>query len=460
MRVILVGRTGLDDILREDRSLELVRVRAPADAIGELATPVDDLSPGEAVVVVSGEAQRQLLARSSKLDGEAIPGRERMVEFIRGLRMVDPDVRVLGEGGTESSASDLFDATLPTTQDAEVIASALRERVAQRDATGAAALQDVPPDAPAEPTQAAYAETLASEMVSDLATTQAGSFESASAAPATSPDELSIIEQLLKGQDIVAPAMEVLRHRTGDPQLAFVPGVPGVPGLAGTNGVPVAWAGAAHGILVPGRREVDLAPHARWLAGWIRLRDQQAQLREAAFTDPLTGAWNRRYFDRFLPHALDRAKPSRASVTILLFDIDDFKRYNDEYGHEAGDEILVEVVRLMRTVTRPGDRICRIGGDEFAVVFDDPAGPRTEGSKHPASVSVIAQRFQKEILGHRFPKLLDCAPGTLTISGGLATFPWDGTSARELLAIADERAMESKRQGKNAITIGPGARLG
>ncbi len=142
-----------------------------------------------------------------------------------------------------------------------------------------------------------------------------------------------------------------------------------------------------------------------------------------------------------------------------MFDIDDFKKYNDEYGHDAGDEILSEVVRLLRSVTRPTDKVCRIGGDEFAVVFHEPEGPRSPDSKHPTTVHAITRRFQQQVISHKFPKLSGCAPGTLTISGGLATFPWDGQTPAELLARADERAMESKRQGKNAITIGPGAIL-
>jgi two-component system cell cycle response regulator len=196
---------------------------------------------------------------------------------------------------------------------------------------------------------------------------------------------------------------------------------------------------------------------AAWLARWLMLREQQDQLRVAAFTDDLTGAYNRRYFDRFLKTALAQASEQRQSVTVLCFDIDDFKKYNDRYGHTAGDDILRETVRLLKSVIRPTDRVCRIGGDEFAVIFHEPAGPRDPASKPPASIAQIASRFQRQICEHRFPKLAEEAPGTLTISGGLATFPWDGRTAEELLDRADQLACASKRQGKNAITVGPGA---
>ena len=79
---------------------------------------------------------------------------------------------------------------------------------------------------------------------------------------------------------------------------------------------------------------------ASWLAHWLALREQHRQLYSAAFTDSLTGAWNRRYFERFLESAIKDAQRRRQSLTILIFDIDDFKHYNDTYGHPAGDKVL------------------------------------------------------------------------------------------------------------------------
>jgi diguanylate cyclase (GGDEF)-like protein len=223
----------------------------------------------------------------------------------------------------------------------------------------------------------------------------------------------------------------------------------------------VSWESETYGLLrASAAKAAVLAPHARWLACWLRLRDQHGQLHEAAFTDPLTGAWNRRYFDRFLSGVLERARAERWFVSVLLFDIDNFKQFNDLYGHDAGDEILVQTTALLRSVIRPSDRVCRIGGDEFVVVFHDPEGPRESGSRHPGSVFEIAARFQKQIASHRFPKLSQTTPGTLTVSGGLATFPWDGQTPDELLVRADRLALESKRAGKNAILYGPGTRLG
>ena len=175
-----------------------------------------------------------------------------------------------------------------------------------------------------------------------------------------------------------------------------------------------------------------------------------------AMRDELTGAWNRRYFNRFLKRIVGHARDQRTSVTLMIFDIDDFKTYNDKYGHTAGDEILVETTRLMQAAVREQDVVARIGGDEFAVIFWDAEAPRRAGSRHPADVRKICDRFRKMILAHKFPKLLDEAPGTLTISGGLAAFPWDAKTPEELIERADAMALESKQQGKNAIKFGPG----
>ena len=201
----------------------------------------------------------------------------------------------------------------------------------------------------------------------------------------------------------------------------------------------------------------QLAPWADWLARWLALEEQVADLRRLAMTDELTGVWNRRYFQRFLERRLQEAGRERQQVTLLVFDIDDFKQYNDNYGHPAGDEILRETARLIQSLVRDHDVVARIGGDEFAVVFWDKGEPRHLGSQHPDNVLAIARRFQKAICEHQFPKLGKEAVGRLTVSGGLAGFPWDGRTPEELIDQADAMALQSKRNGKNAVCFGPGA---
>lgn len=211
-------------------------------------------------------------------------------------------------------------------------------------------------------------------------------------------------------------------------------------------------------LCVPGASGNEVSAWVEWLGTWLAMDRKMRRLRKWAYQDELTGAWNRRFYLSFVEHAIRGAREARRSVTVMLFDLDDFKIYNDRYGHEAGDEILCETVKLLNSVIRTGDRVCRIGGDEFVVVFADPAGPREAGSTHPDSAEQIARRFQEQVCRMRFPKLGPDAPATLSISAGLATFPWDGQSAESMLRVADERALASKRRGKNAITFGPGSR--
>lgn len=201
----------------------------------------------------------------------------------------------------------------------------------------------------------------------------------------------------------------------------------------------------------------QLEPWAAWLARWLALDHSHRSYRRLAFQDDLTGAWNRRFFNSFLRDVIAQAAQARRPVTLMVFDIDNFKTYNDQFGHEAGDEILQETVKLMHSVIRQGDRVCRIGGDEFAVIFADPEGPRTPGSMQLESIEAIARRFQEQICKMRFPKLGAEAPGTLSISAGLATYPWDGADPDSLVRHADQLALKSKHKGKNIITFGPGA---
>jgi len=176
-------------------------------------------------------------------------------------------------------------------------------------------------------------------------------------------------------------------------------------------------------------------------------------LHRLAITDYLTGAYNRRYFYRFTDQLLGRAQSERSRVTLLLFDIDDFKRYNDAYGHAAGDQILREATALMRQVTREHDIVARIGGDEFAVLFWDAEPPRRPDSQHPQEAFALAGRFVDALAKHAFDSLGPEAKGVLTISGGLATFPWDGNTCRELLRHADGALRQAKESGKNAIYL-------
>lgn len=445
-RVILVGRTGLDAALRLDSGVDLIRVRTPLEALGELATPIDQATPQRAVVVLAGEAQRSVADVVDLPEGEGAPPHERVREYVRSLRQIDPGVRIVSVCNEGMFTDDeLFDAVIAADSEVETVRSAMRAgpRLTQEttSAPNSARIDIVPPQTSAPIPRPAVAPVGVAPM-----------------SGAEAPGDVPLIDLMLQGKDILSAAVSAIRLRVNDPGLEFVELASKSARPMGGSLVPITSGETILGYLAPTSAASPLlVGEAKWLGAWLRLRDQQTQLRQAAFTDPLTGAWNRRYFERFLASAIETAREHRWNVTVLVFDVDNFKSFNDKFGHEAGDDILKETVRLLSSVIRPSDRVCRIGGDEFAVIFHEPRGPRKPDSRHPTSVFDIAQRFQERINTAQFPKLGPSAPGQLTISGGLATFPWDGNSAHELLVRADELALTSKRQGKNVITIGPGA---
>ena len=293
------------------------------------------------------------------------------------------------------------------------------------------------------------------------------------------PSDIDLVRAVLDGHDVQGAAMRVLRHHLGSADVRFVaeprPGeeaaveldrrglrqvavtrhAPGSPSTTGAH--PASDAIRAYGILIS--RTIDeahLRAWADWLSSWLDLDEQHQELRRLAWTDELTGAGNRRAFDKLLADTIHAAQRDWRFFGLMLFDIDDFKRYNDDYGHDTGDEVLKEIVELLRACIRRGDHIFRIGGDEFAVLFCDPEGPRRGGTLDRESATTIANRFQRAVaelsLGHIG---LD-GPGTVSVSTGFASFPWHGLDPLALYRAADGFCLDSKRAGKNQITFGPG----
>lgn len=197
------------------------------------------------------------------------------------------------------------------------------------------------------------------------------------------------------------------------------------------------------------------------------------ELEQLATLDDLTGLKNRRYMREFLSQILSRTERQARHVTLLMFDIDDFKKYNDQYGHAVGDAVLRQVALLMQRCCRKHDVVGRIGGDEFAVIFWDlpserdrkaaeakanaaaqpPVERRHHPSPHPREAYFMAERFRRQLSAADLTYLGAEGKGTLTISGGLATFPQDAATPEELFAKADQAMLEAKRSGKNRVYL-------
>ncbi|QOV88923.1 sensor domain-containing diguanylate cyclase [Humisphaera borealis] len=202
----------------------------------------------------------------------------------------------------------------------------------------------------------------------------------------------------------------------------------------------------------------DLAPMIGRVAA---LQIRHAALQKMAITDELTGVYNARYFRHFLTRILEKARQMHFPVTLLLFDIDDFKNYNDQFGHQVGDEILKQTASMMRKSVREHDLVARIGGDEFAVVFWDKEGPRTPREPRPGVVSrpphspvQVFERFKRLIQSDEFTALGQHGRGKLGISAGLAVYPYEGHDVPTLIAEADKALMQgAKKHGKNRLSL-------
>lgn len=169
-----------------------------------------------------------------------------------------------------------------------------------------------------------------------------------------------------------------------------------------------------------------------------------AQLAELAQTDALTGLLNRRGFDNNLAREWRRCRRAGSPISLLMLDADHFKRYNDRFGHQAGDQVLRAIANcIVANIRRPGDIAARYGGEEFAVVLPDT---------DRAGALLVAETIRTAIEG----LAIDHLPGNLfvTVSAGVSyAEPGPGGQAEDLLAAADAALYESKAAGRNNVSV-------
>jgi diguanylate cyclase (GGDEF)-like protein/putative nucleotidyltransferase with HDIG domain len=173
-----------------------------------------------------------------------------------------------------------------------------------------------------------------------------------------------------------------------------------------------------------------------------RLTGVIAHLTDAARRDPLTDLFNRRAFEEIFDVELERARRTGAPLSVVVGDLDRFKRLNDELGHQAGDEALRRIGRSIRRAKRSFDTASRVGGEEFALLAPDC-------DEHGAYM--LSERIRSDVEG-KFAS--DGKPDTpLTVSFGIATYPLHGQSAEALLRAADQALYAAKRLGRNRSVI-------
>lgn len=157
-------------------------------------------------------------------------------------------------------------------------------------------------------------------------------------------------------------------------------------------------------------------------------------------SDSLTNLWNHGYFQYQLQHEFKKTKELNLPLSLVFIDIDNFKKYNDLFGHQAGDEILKEIAGILQDYSRKMDWGCRYGGEEFAIIL-----PQT--SKKDAYA--IAERLREKIQNHRFNHYEEMSEKKLSVSIGVATYPQDANDKSELILAADKFLYQAKHQGKN-----------
>jgi len=167
------------------------------------------------------------------------------------------------------------------------------------------------------------------------------------------------------------------------------------------------------------------------------------RVRHMAYVDGLTGVFNRRYFEIRVQEEIERAKRYEGAMSLIMIDIDHFKRLNDEFGHLMGDDVLRQISTIFTQNLRKIDVGCRYGGEEFAIII-----PETTGE----DAYYVAEKLRKAVKKMAFPGV----PRPVTISLGVASYPANGSNRDELVKAADEALYTAKQSGRNTVVASTG----
>ena len=168
------------------------------------------------------------------------------------------------------------------------------------------------------------------------------------------------------------------------------------------------------------------------------------ELRKMSMTDHLTQLLNRRSFQERSTAEIQRAQRYKLPLSLVMLDLDDFKRYNDTHGHPAGDSLLIGVSNMIRQSVRGIDIVSRIGGEEFAIL-----SPQTETGE----ALTVAERVREAVHLHSFPHDKSQPLGSVSLSAGVATYPNQADNLEELLNNADRALYRAKNAGKNRVLL-------
>jgi diguanylate cyclase (GGDEF)-like protein len=245
---------------------------------------------------------------------------------------------------------------------------------------------------------------------------------------------LLLVSALLLGVGLIAYRLGVLivrpleRLTKGAAEVAEGDLAVDLPAAQGEVGELTAVFNHMVGRLRQGRQELDAMND--------KLRRQNEELERLSTSDALTGLHNRRYLTQRLSEELVRSYRHKGTFSVLMADVDEFKEYNDAFGHPAGDEVLKKVAAILLNSTRSMDCTARYGGEEFAVLLTGTAGDVAHE---------VAERIRARVEATKF------AGRKITLSIGIAEFPDNGQTADEVISSADEALYAAKRGGRNRV---------
>jgi diguanylate cyclase (GGDEF)-like protein len=170
------------------------------------------------------------------------------------------------------------------------------------------------------------------------------------------------------------------------------------------------------------------------------LREKNERLQEISVTDSLTGLYNRKHMMETLAHELARAQRYNHPFSVLMIDIDHFKKYNDTFGHLAGDRALAKIASIFKESVRRVDYVARYGGEEFLLML-----PETRLREAMLAAERIRARVAEDTFGESEEKV------GLTISVGVAEYPEDGDTSESIIASADTVLYQAKQVGRNRV---------
>jgi len=174
------------------------------------------------------------------------------------------------------------------------------------------------------------------------------------------------------------------------------------------------------------------------------LRKINKKLEELSITDQLTKIYNRRYFDEQFEKELEEKKDTSTLISVMIFDIDYFKKLNDSYGHAKGDEALIKVSKALKNLCKDNNiSVYRVGGEEFTILFTN---------KNEEEILTILDKLEDSIAKLQIKNEGSTVSDYVTISGGLVSLiPTEESTIDSIMRLADERLYEAKKTGRNKI---------